>query len=355
MEYGKNKWFKKLRNVYGKINENNFLIIILILGTVVTGILEYALRNCDFNESVTNRCFNVIGPIDFVIWTFTVSLVLFYLGKMEDKRYGIRIVDMMPSDLPFEKVIVLVITFLSQLIILLVVLLTGRVIMLVGCTINQVLMMTYVFIMVSVEISSTNVRDKIIERARRCIVRQEDEIDWTLSKLLIGVNYNDFQEVKEVEMLFNEITANESEERGVYNFAKEFAKHVIRTCKSKEIKAQVINRLLINTENIYTKRGVFTAALLCPECIDISSIIYTKFDAREKIFLWAIAYCIFYYQYENQKHLLFFAKLLKNVLQDNIETTELLNYWANILCWETRENDNKSRIDLQLNELRKIM
>ena len=97
-----------------------------------------------------------------VVWTFTATLVVFYLEKMEERRYGIRMIEILLITYKQKALFVMTITFMAELFILILASIISLKFTLVASAIIQFGTMLFVFVMVCVETSKDHVQ-KVIE------------------------------------------------------------------------------------------------------------------------------------------------------------------------------------------------
>lgn len=97
-----------------------------------------------------------------VVWTFTATLVVFYLEKMEERRYGIRMIEILLITYKQKALFVMTITFMAELFILILATIISLKFTLVASAVIQFGTMLFVFVMVCVETSKDHVQ-KVIE------------------------------------------------------------------------------------------------------------------------------------------------------------------------------------------------
>ena len=97
-----------------KLPYEGFIIIMVICcGSVLSFVWD---RNCD--NTIDLNMFSQIGTLITMTWTLTTSLIVVYLGLVREKKYGIRIFDILVEDFGFTKIILLGLSFLFEFIFL---------------------------------------------------------------------------------------------------------------------------------------------------------------------------------------------------------------------------------------------
>lgn len=352
--------FFKLRKLYKCIN-HYFLIEIITMVIVVVG----WCRDCP-GSSGENSIFSSLGPIVFVIWTFTVTLIVFYLGRMEDKQLGIRIVDFMIEDLGFVRIVAKAMIFVAQLIMLLISVTCEWRYTLIHCCISQVIMMLYVFVLVCMEVSRTHIRETIKERAVAFIDKDTDGsrgIDWMLSSMIFSVNYKDKAEAGTLIDFFDGIAQIQGARKGMQSFAKDFTEHVISACKRQGMLVDCVNNMLVQVKSVYAKRGIISAVLLHPVQLPVTSVFNTAFENRRELILWAIAYSAFYSKYVNREFLALSVKKLEECLEQSADITckeEIYNgtleFWVELVDESMTALDRSTgRFNIEFDRLRTLI
>lgn len=360
MKNQKIELFLKLRDRYKWFNEKNVIEIITAVLLIVGLLLDLKLQ-----EDKTSL-FSTLGTIIFVVWTFTVTLIVFYLGRMEHVSYGIRIVDIMLEDLKFKQVVVKVLIFLFQLIALLVTIILELECTLVCCSASQIIIMVYVFVMVCVEPSDVNVQDTIQKRAIKSIeydIEGNKGVDWMVSQMLYAINYKDKKERLFLIEFLKEIASNSDDKKGLQSFAKDFAEQIILNCENRVIATDIMNNALDRVNEVLAKRGIAEAVLIHSDAIPVETVFNTAFSMRREITLWAITYCFYYSNCANRGYLQVTAKKLQESLKQSLERgdeekdwLQILEYWVEFrVDMLTVDSIIESPFCLELGRLRKLL
>ncbi len=105
-----------------------------------------------------------IAAMILVVWTFTMSMIIFWLSHMDDKRYGIRLLDLFIQGLypsGYKRLVVMGGVLVFELAAIFWATFYKREIALIIIAGMQIFIMVHMFLMICIESSQTNIREQI--------------------------------------------------------------------------------------------------------------------------------------------------------------------------------------------------
>lgn len=372
MNHDNDNYLNKLSTIYERINKSRTTIIILaIIFAVGVGLLKegFLEKEASTSEAVEDpeSMASTLGTTIFVVWTFSVSLIVFYLGRAEDRKYGIRVIDLMLEDFSISKILGLIFFFVGQLCMLYIAIFFNAICALNFFAVVQLLIMLYVFLMICMESSNTYVRKRIKKHIARSLTEyktREHGLDWKLSKMLMSTNYTDRRETNLLLQLYLDIIGSIEDEKSpnIEQFTSDFLTQIIQVCDSKETITDITCNLFQKTTNKFAKRGLTKAIIQSSYYLEISSILGIEFVDRRETLLWGIAYCIYVCSYIDMEHCKMALQTIGNLFQKTYRTpndndfTLILVFFSEFIHMGVQENRSSglhSEKDLQMDVLKK--
>lgn len=404
MEDENNTIYNSLLKIYTTINNSKITEIILII-TCVIGVALFTFELLgDGNVSDENQLLfqiylqkskvsiyneasafadvaSLLGAAILAVWAFSVSLIVFYLGRMEDRKYGIRIIDIMLEDLGLKKIRFMVIYFVLQLLLLLLAISFGKIYTLFYLSCIQIVIMLYIFLMICMECSNSYIQKEIKESVVNYINSTEKEkdkvgFDWKLSKMIMAMNYKDQREVhillrlyydilqdKNVKNILQDKNVKNKKRNKIKQFSKDFLIQIIQTCDNEAKTEQIVFNLLEKTEAIVAQQGLIEAIVDEGSLSRSEKILRIEFQNRRKILLWAMGYCIYCSYHITAKPSEYYRSMVVVIVTlfeegykdfSNADFNMLTNFWT-----EIHKNTSKSSkvdicSDILIEELQKV-
>lgn len=298
---------------------------------IIILISMYCNINVENLEWIQNKCFliyflvDVMGIINnpigdssilvsiiVVVWTFTLSISVYCLGKLDSLFFGIRLTEIMTSFLLPRKIIFITFTVLSEIIFLFfaVVFDLNFVIFVIG--ILQFLSMLYAVLMIYIETS----RYTVIDRIQRGIMEENDDSvkkkkikNWRrlLSCMLKNLDYSDSEDVEKLYDLLSE-TISDVYKNDWFEIYK-VSEKILSVNKNKEYREDFIQRWMLSTEKmegnqgILIKQGIF-AAVIKYLSVENYHYLLKLFDVQQnnynRIIIWCVAVNIYFEKYDNE-------------------------------------------------------
>ena len=151
------------KHITGHITLMCMTIFALLCISIVLDIMSLLYHNIHLPQFFSYEESSLIAVI-LVVWTFTATLVVFYLEKMEERRYGIRMIEILLITYRQKALFVMTVTFMAELFVLILASIISLKLTLVVSAVIQFCTMLFVFVMVCVETSKDHVQQAIEEQ-----------------------------------------------------------------------------------------------------------------------------------------------------------------------------------------------
>lgn len=221
---------------------------------------RYALPILELIFHRSRSDFIGLGSLIFIIWTFSTTLVVFFLGCVNDRRYGIRIIDIVLAEKgAVNELFRLAIWFLLELLILFWAVLYEKEITLTVCLAVQIIWMLFFFLMICRETSEFTVRDKIVQDTVMQI-----EVSGTAGKLLYKMMRNiEYENLIETENFFEVMEELEvrdtvnpvARSRAVREFTSDFTEYMMKQMNDRGRAFSILGNWLTEKYSINIKEG----------------------------------------------------------------------------------------------------
>ena len=309
-----------------------------------------------------------IGSLVFIIWTFSTGLIVTFLGGINDKRYGIRIIDLvLAGKCAFLKLIVLSVLFLLELFVLFDAILLKKEITLMICLGMQIFWMIYFFLMICIETSEKMIQRRVIEDTLRR-VRKSGSVGPLLYKMIRNLEYEDsvemekfFRILERIETQYEYIEKSSSKnDQLIREFSGVLTECMLKKADDKRKAFGILGSwLMLDGGYINIKRGILKGLLdnaYEPFCPDISEILDINFQGKREVVIWAAAYNFFYADKKiGQGYRTILSDLLLTSLNPSLnenDLSELFQMWRE---FSEMENQNSELLDLNLEALWRLM
>lgn len=329
------KLIQRSIKIYRLINKIRWEIWI-IGGIIVALVLDFL--PCEYWPAVEwifvreEDEFTGIAAMILVVWTFTTSLVIFWIGHMDDKRYGIRLLDLFIQGLypsGYKRLIVMGSALVFELAAIFVTTFYKREIALIVITGMQIFIMVYMFLMICVESSQTNIREQIKRQAVDYIQQNAEDgngINQFLVKMIDYTNYKDEGEISQLKDMLEDIeedintnakkkTSLEKNkmQKSMQRFMDSCTDYMIKACNDRETITNIVKNLMKELESVHAKVGIFLSVMEneyrknAPSVRDIAEI---EFQDQKEVIAAGLAYSGYY---SSQKNDLNYSKIARGV------------------------------------------
>lgn len=325
-------------------------------------------NSCFAAESIINVSsldeFIGIGSLVFIIWTFSTGLIVTFLGGINDKRYGIRIIDIVLAGRgALAKLFVLSVLFLLELVVLFKAILLKKEITLLICLGMQILWMVYFFLMICIETSERmiqeRVRDDTVHR-----VRKSGNAGPLLYKMIHNLEYEDTVEIEKffliLESVENKLGDIVQNPHIIQVYSAVLTECMLKNANDKRKALSISGSWLrIGSGYVNIKRGILKGLLdnaYEPFCPDTEEILDIDFPGKREVLIWAAAYNFFY---SDKKVGQGYRTILSDELLASLipplngnDLVELFQIWRG---FSEQDDQNSRLIDLNLEALWRLI
>lgn len=304
-----------------------------------------------------------IAAMILVVWTFTMSMIIFWISHMDDKRYGIRLLDLFIQGLypsGYKRLIVMGSALVIELTAIFLATFYKREISLIVITGMQIFIMVYMFLMICVESSQTNIREQIKRQAVDYIQQNTEDgngINQFLVKMIDYTNYKDEGEISQLKDMLEDIeedintdakekTSLEKNkmQKSMQRFMGSCTDYMIKACRDRETITNIVKILMDESQSVFTKVGIFLSVMEneyrknAPSVRDIAEV---EFQDRKEVIATGLAYSGYY---SSQKNDMNYLKMARGVYKDlwkqmgDDELKIIFNTWRNL----SKEEDGNS-------------
>lgn len=271
-----------------------------------------------------------IAAMILVVWTFTMSMVIFWISHMDDKRYGIRLLDLFIQGLypsGYKRLVVMGGVLVFELAAIFWATFYKREITLIIITGMQIFIMMYMFLMICVESSQMNIREQIKCQAVDYIqqnIEKGNGINRFLVKMIDYTNYKDESELSQLKDMLKDIEKDTEEkaslekdkkkiQKSMQRFMSSCTDYIIKACNDRETITNIVKILMEESQSLYTKIGIFLSVMEneyrtnTPSVRDIAEV---QFQDRKEVIAAGLAYSGYY---SSQKNDINYLKITRGV------------------------------------------
>ena len=321
---------------------------------------RYALPILELIFHRSRSDFIGLGSLIFIIWTFSTTLVVFFLGCVNDRRYGIRIIDIVLAEKgAVNELFRLAIWFLLELLILFWAVLYEKEITLTVCLAVQIIWMLFFFLMICRETSEFTVRDKIVQDTVMQI-----EVSGTAGKLLYKMMRNiEYENLIETENFFEVMEELEvrdtvnpvAKSRAVREFTSDFTEYMMKQMNDRGRAFSILGNWLTEKYSINIKRGIIKGILdnayesCCPK---VEEILDLEFEQKRDIVIWGMLYNSFYSKSIGQSYRAILSEQLKRAVHPSLNPDDeegIWNIWYDFVSEENEKSEGglkEMRLDI---------
>lgn len=160
----KEEIFRKINDYFVKIDVQkvwNMWFVIIIVSFIIDVVFSIMGIETLFSDQK-----GTIVAIDVVIWTFTMSIFVYCLGKVDQKYYGIQVADIFFRGLCVKKIYFVAATVFAEIVLLIIMTVFGAGIGVFVLTLFQCYVMIYIILMVLQRTSGAFVMSQVREEIR---------------------------------------------------------------------------------------------------------------------------------------------------------------------------------------------
>lgn len=345
----------KEKTLYRMMKLNLVLIGTMILDLIpcsyVLG-LEYLFEK--------NKNINTIVSITLVVWTFTASLIVFYLGKINESRHGISLIDRILARYSFIELGQLLAIFLGELLILIIAEIVNFPITIVASTLAVFFTMIYIFLMVCIELSD-NIQELIMVDWRKQGNKYRESL---LEKMICNINYENSREVEVLSVVLKESEFTVLDGYEGRAIGRRLTEQILESGKNVENLFHVIqNWYTDKNSSLEIKKGILTALVsnvtaknlfFCEELLAIDLV------HENELFVWYVTLNTYLIKFKGEGWRKNYVEILKEKRGNKWrkeEKKDMLIYWEQLREeMEEKYNDYNELLKLALyNEQEEIL
>lgn len=337
----------KVYNVFSKkINLFCGLILVCLTACVIIDLFTVPYCCALLERLFTYDTGNLIAVI-LVIWTFTATLVIFYLERLESRRYGIRMITIIRRSYNDSKLLLMAATFMAELLVLIFASVVSLEITLTVSSMIQFGTMIFVFLMVCIETSDYHFRE-IMNGEYHSVRYQETmnykEVEKAYKELMIvrmirNLDYSNYDNLEELEQVLHANPVNKNWTNIRRHINRKTTQLILESGNdSKGMTTIILNLFDYNEASLDDKKGILMALLesLSPQNLEICQILLsTEKKYQKALYVWCIVLNRFMEEFNDEKwrqsYFAFFFENIKNSIDENTEK----------LLWKCAEEINQ--------------
>lgn len=346
----KDEIYRQINVLYEKFDSKNVRNTwYFIIGASIFLDIVLSIKKVDTLFSHQN---GTIVAIAVVIWTFTTSIFVYCLGKVDQKYYGIQVADIFVKGLHANKIYSVAVTAFAEIPLLVIMSIFGVGIAVFVLTLFQCYLTIYIILMVlqrtSGEFATSQIKGEI-EAAYRIEFSQSEINDRDTSIfrcMLHNINYDSYDEAgKLLEMLrhYNrnfERQINKQIESGVRKYinecSKEIARHIYMNKKAASQKV-VMDWFREAGSCIEIKQGILMHIL--EECEtgygveSLEKLLNSETRDYRKLHIWVFVYSVYLHEFEGEDWRAYYIEYLMRKMRFGTIKTDAgiaIGYWNQI-------------------------
>lgn len=319
---------------------------------------EIFIEFSELNDYWQN-CTGILVSIIVVIWTFTLSISIYCLGKLDSRFYGIKFSELIISYLSPYKIIFITFTILFELIMVFISIAFNWNVLIFTLGVFQFLSMLFAILMVYIETSYYTIKYRIILGINEDEENKNDKWMVLLSHMLRNMDFSNDDDTDDLlQSIIGSISLRYEEN---WFEISNIAKKILSSKTNDNDRKNFIHSWIANIENnkpsleprnrLLVKKGLFCACVeyFLPDDYDhFINILYTQKQEIELISIWCIAANIYFEKFNDQHWRSIFTKKLIRLqtnewTEDNINLlyTNLIEISNSIETSNLIENSNK--------------
>ena len=302
--------------------------------------------------------FSVLATVFSLTLTASISLIVFYLGKMNNQRYGIRLIDLVVDGIGYSNLLKMAETFFFELLFSVIAIIGRLVFTSFSCVLYVVVLIGCIFSYIFKTSSTEYVRNIIIRMAVKEIGGGNSDSgkykrNLYLSRVVFSADYKSALKKEELISLYFDVLNKCNELKYEYDliwrFSKQYMEMIIEAAEaSSDIYNLSVCLLDQANGNQGAQRGLLAALLCKMEYDDLIAVLKTQFRNRFSLLLWGMVYCIFNSQYLELQFLRIRAKKISEILSagvsDEIEKDwkeNLFIYWGELVMGAGKDENGR--------------
>lgn len=328
----------KIGKVYGFFSKHIRVCCVLILVILALCVILDRLDCPYFCKAIENfftyDTTNIVAVI-LVIWTFTATLVVFYLERMESRRYGIRMITIILRSYSEGRLLVMTATFMTELVILIMASVVTLSITLVVSSVIQFATMLYVFLMVITETSDDHFTDILISEYRAVPYSETmrfGEVDDAYKDLMIvkmirNLDYGKYDNLEALEELLHSNDIDKKWTNVRKYVSRKITQLILESGENRRgVKTLILHLFAYEKAGLGDKKGILMALIenLDPQNLEITQILLdTESRYQENLYSWCIVLNFYLSEFNDGKwRTLYSSRFLdkiKNETDDGIK------------------------------------
>ncbi|HJD45211.1 MAG TPA: hypothetical protein H9909_00065, partial [Candidatus Mediterraneibacter norfolkensis] len=350
MQLSKKSVMDRINRVYNFFSKNINLFCILILVCLAVciriDIFPFSFC-CAVLKNVSNYDAGNLIAVILVIWTFTATMVVFYLERMESRRYGVRMITIILRSYNENSLFLMASTFMAELLVLIFASIVSLKITLIVSSLIQFGTMIFVFFMVCIETSDDHFR-KIMKSEYKSVECYEsmnfEEVEEIYKELMVvkmirNMDYSIYDNLEELEQILNRNPADKNW-KNVRKYINHKSTQLILEAGNsrKGIKTVILDLFMYKETVPDDKKGILAALIeaLSPLNLEICQTLLTAEKQYQKeLYIWCIVLNRFLGEFNDEKwrqeYFNYFFERIKNDIDQDTES----------LLWRYAEEINK--------------
>lgn len=371
---------KKARNLLTKLYNKSGNAMPICCGVSIVLSISFDLCRQDYWSPALELLFHRrpeeffdLGAIIFTIWTVSISFIVFFLGFVNDRRYGIKFINIvLVGKNAYAGLVFKAIVFMVELFVMIWAVLYRQEITITVCLIMQIAWMLYFFWLICSTMSEKGLQTKVVEEA---IAQFEEngQAGRLLYKMMQNISYEDITEVELLFNIFEKIKETgdehkESKERFICNLSSKLSGYMLEKVNSRDRALNILGEWLERLEksgekyDAHIRYGIVEGIIdhsyepYCPDMEEVADLAVISSENRRKMIMWALAYCFYGMDKAGRKYKVFvLADELMRLVSPPISEQDgsfLFSIWSSFF---EGENMHGECTDINLKRLWKLM
>lgn len=346
----KEEIFRKINDYFVKIDVQkvwNMWFVIIIVSFIIDVVFSIMGIETLFSDQK-----GTIVAIDVVIWTFTMSIFVYCLGKVDQKYYGIQVADIFFRGLCVKKIYFVAATVFAEIVLLIIMTVFGAGIGVFVLTLFQCYVMIYIILMVLQRTSGAFVMSQVREEIRDTyrIEYFESQVCYRdtgiFGCMVHNINYDSYDEVGKLLGMLRYYNKNlrqqiNSEiEIGAKKYINECSKEIARHMYMNRIEANqkaVMDWYREDESCIEIKQGILMHMMeefgSGYEAAALEKLLDSETEYYRELHIWVFVYNVYLQEFEGQDWRAFYIEYLMRKMRFGAVRTDAvtaIGYWNQI-------------------------
>ena len=237
----------------------------------------------------------ILVAIMVVIWTFTVSLSINCLEKMDNRYYGVSIADILDK-YGMKKIVFIIIFELFQIITMVFAVVYKWKLTLLTICLLQIYTIPAIFCIVMFKTSHENIINYVEDECFKVLSGQMKIEDASIfSKVILNIDYKKENEIKRVEQILIKIC---NRENPIYSKVTEVMCMIVDSIDDFDVLWNFIKKLFYHSNMFEVRRAIITASLnkFEDKSLQYCTILISmcEKDIFQKLYIWIIVYELYW-------------------------------------------------------------